>query len=414
MTAMTTPRHRVSAATAQMRGLADAVADASVWSMDERETASTLVELTRLEAQVVELKARVAAHADDLHVGQDAGASSAANWLAHETKTTRAAAHAAVRLGRDLEAHPATRDALAAGDVHADQARVVVRWVDDLPDTLERDLVERAEAHLLERAKDHDAKALNRLGRRLFEVIAPEEADAREAALLAKEEAAAAKACWLTMHDDGRGKTHGRFTIPTFHGAALRKMLGAIAAPKHQAATKGAGVERPATPEALGRALCELVERYPAGRLPQTGGVSATVVVLMELDVLLGRLEKACVLDTGEKISPGLARRLACEAGIIPVVLGGDSQPLDVGRKRRCYTEAQRVAMLVRDRGCKAEGCDRTTGLHAHHKILWSLGGNTDLKDGVSLCHWHHARAHDTSYRTTYHPNGDVTFHRRT
>jgi hypothetical protein len=120
------------------------------------------------------------------------------------------------------------------------------------------------------------------------------------------------------------------------------------------------------------------------------------------------------VLDTGEKISPGMARRLACEAGIIPVVLGGDSQPLDVGRKSRFYTEAQRIAMLVRDRRCRAEGCDRVTGLHAHHKTRWADGGNTDLKDGVSLCHWHHNRAHDNNYRTTYHPNGNVTFHRRT
>jgi hypothetical protein len=103
---MATPRHRVSAATAQMRAAADAVTDASVWSMGPEETAATLVELTRLEAQVAEVKARVAAHADELHVGQDKGASSAAAWLAHETKTTRAAAHGAVKLGRDLEAHP--------------------------------------------------------------------------------------------------------------------------------------------------------------------------------------------------------------------------------------------------------------------------------------------------------------------
>ncbi len=80
MTALATPRHRVSVATAQMRAAADAVVDASVWSMDAAETAATLVELTRLEAQVAEVKARVAGHADDLHVGQAASASSAANW----------------------------------------------------------------------------------------------------------------------------------------------------------------------------------------------------------------------------------------------------------------------------------------------------------------------------------------------
>ena len=79
MTAMATPRHRVSVATAQMRDLAAEVADASVWSMSAEEAGATLLDLTRLEAQVVELKARVGAHADDLHVGSDVGASSAAN-----------------------------------------------------------------------------------------------------------------------------------------------------------------------------------------------------------------------------------------------------------------------------------------------------------------------------------------------
>ncbi|WP_028635985.1 HNH endonuclease [Nocardioides sp. URHA0032] len=414
MTAIATPRHRVSVATAHVHAELDAVAEASVWSMDPVETGQTLVALQRAEARLVELKARVAAHAEDLHVGHEVGASSAANWLAHETKATRAAAYAAVRLGRDLEAHSLTRAALAAGRVLADQARVVIRWVDQLPDTLDPQAIAKAEAHLLGQARHHDAKALNRLGKHLFEVVAPEEADAREAALLAKEEAAAAKACRLSIYDDGQGKTHGTFTLPTLHGAALRKILGALAAPRHVAATQGAGIERPPTPEALGQAFCELIERYPADQLPTTGGVSATAVVLIDLDVLLGKLDKACVLDTGEKISPGLARRLACQAGIIPVVLDGDSQPLDVGRKKRYFTEAQRTAMHVRDRGCRAEGCDRTTGLHAHHKTRWADDGHTDLKDGVSLCHWHHNRAHDTNYDTTYLPTGKVQFHRRT
>src|SRR6478752_6779399 len=164
MTAQTTPRHRVSIATAQMRAAADAVVDASVWSMDAAETAATLTELTQLAAQVAELSARVAAHADDLHVGQDVGASSAANWLAHTTRTTRPAAHGTVRMGHALETHSQTREALAHGDVLLDQARVIIDAVDALPDDIDADLVEKAEAHLLEQAKDFDARALTRIG----------------------------------------------------------------------------------------------------------------------------------------------------------------------------------------------------------------------------------------------------------
>jgi hypothetical protein len=121
MTAIATPRHRVSVATAHVHAELDAVADASVWSMDPTETAATLVALVRAEARLVELKARVAAHADDLHVGAEVGASSAATWLAHETRSTRAAAYAVVALGHDLEEHHLTRDALAAGEVAAEQ-----------------------------------------------------------------------------------------------------------------------------------------------------------------------------------------------------------------------------------------------------------------------------------------------------
>ena len=152
----------------------------------------------------------------------------------------------------------------------------------------------------------------------------------------------------------------------------------------------------------MGRAFGELILRIPAKDLPKSGGLPATLLVLIDEDSLMGRIEKAGILDTGEKISPALARRLACEAEIIPIVLGGDSQPLDVGRGRRFHPRHQRYAMLARDRGCRAEGCDRTHGLHAHHKTRWTDGGHTTVNDGMTLCHWHHAKAHDTSYETTY------------
>src|SRR4051794_20784752 len=414
MTAVATPRHRVSVATAQMRAAADAVCGASVWSMDARETAATLVELAKLKAQVAELEARVAAHADDLHVGQEVGASSAAAWLAHTTKTTRPAAHAVVKLGHDLDKHPATRDALAVGEIVADQARVILDAVDLLPDDVERELVTRAEQHLLEQAEHHDARALRILGKHLFEVVAPDEADAHEARLLEAEEAAAWRRCYFKGYDDGHGVGRGEFAIPLYHLAALKKMLLATMAPKHVAATQGAGADRPATPEAMGHAFCELITRYPANRLPKSGGLNATLLVLIDEDSLMGRVQRAGLLDTGEKISPALARRLACEAGIVPIVMGGDSQPLDVGKKSRLHTEYQRYAMFARDRGCRAQGCDRTTGLHAHHRTRWVDGGDTSVTDGVTLCHWHHTKAHDTSYQTSYLANGDVTFHRRT
>ena len=164
-------------------------------------------------------------------------------------------------------------------------------------------------------------------------------------------------------------------------------------------------------------AFSQLLEAIPAKSLPKAGGCSATIVVTMTLEQLLGRLDAAgvCALDTGGQISAAEARRLACAAGIIPVVLGGKSEVLDIGRKRRFHTEAKRIAMAIRDRGCTAVDCDRPPAMsHAHHDVAWSHGGTTDLAHGRLLCGHHHRRIHDHRYRATRHPNGKVSFHRRT
>jgi hypothetical protein len=172
-------------------------------------------------------------------------------------------------------------------------------------------------------------------------------------------------------------------------------MVLAYANPKHRATTEGAGAPRRPGPQAMGRAFCELIERIRTQDLPNTGGVGATIVVTIPLAVLEGRLEQACLLDTGGRISPGLARRLACEAGIIPVVLGGDSEPLDVGRTRRFHTRAQRVAIAIRDQHCTHPGCDWPPAMcHIHHEPGWAHGGGTDVAHGRLLCPRHHARYH--------------------
>jgi hypothetical protein len=118
-------------------------------------------------------------------------------------------------------------------------------------------------------------------------------------------------------------------------------------------------------------------------------------------------------------ISAGLARRLACSAGLIPVVyrkaIDGPSVILDMGRKRRLHTEPQRIALTVRDRGCTTLACDRPAAwCHAHHDLPWAEGGPTDLATGRLLCGFHHGNAHSPSYQATHRPDGKVQFHRRT
>ena len=92
--------------------------------------------------------------------------------------------------------------------------------------------------------------------------------------------------------DDGHGKTHGRFTVDSsLTGAMLKKALYAIAAPKHQASKGPLGERRP-TPERLGHAFVQLIQRYPTKRLPKAGGLNATAVVLIPIETLMGGLKQ--------------------------------------------------------------------------------------------------------------------------
>ena len=417
-TATTTDRaHPVEVAAAQIDDILKAVRDVPLWSMSPAETRTTMVRLTRLHASLAELEARVAAHGQTIEVEADSGASSTPNWWAHETKQTRAGAHRKTKLAAALatEAHAPVRIALADGDLLVDQAEVIIAAIDALPDDLDAEIVTDAQARLIGYAAEHDAKALRILGKRILEVVAPEVGEAHEAKVLEREERDAEAAATFRMYEDGHGKWHGRFTLPTVQGAMLKKTLMAIAAPKHRAAVDGyvPAHARPSDHK-LGLAFTELIEHLDPDRLPHAGGVDATVVVTMTLETLMGGL-KAAQLDTGHRISPGEARRLACGAGIIPAVLGSKSQVLDLGRTTRFHTKAQRIALAIEQHGCTADGCDWPPGMcHAHHHQPWSQGGKTTLKNGRLLCPRHHARAHDPTYTMTKLPEGKVRFHRRT
>ena len=356
---------------------------------------------------------RVLRHAETVETGQRTGAVSATMWWAHASRTTRAEAHRAARTAEALERHATVRDALASGTLLTDQARVIVEAVDALPADVETWVPPAATAFLLEKAGEHDAKALRVLGRRLLEVIDPEAADAEESRRLEAEEARARAVASLAMSDDGHGQCHGRFTLPSLHGQMLRKHLMALASPARPSSSEESASQT-LSRHRLGLAFMEYVETRPADSVPSAGGVPATVVVTMELSTLLGGL-KAASLDTGGRISAGEARRLACRAGIIPIVLGGPSMVLDLGRKRRFHTESQRIALAVRDRGCSAVGCDTPPGMcHAHHDIPWSHGGETDVGTGRLLCSRHHRRIHDPAFHHSLDKHGQVLFSRRT
>ena len=297
----------------------------------------------------------------------ETGAATAADWLAVETRQVRRDAKSDLKLAQALERHELVATGMAEGRVNLAQARAIVAALDTLPTTgefaVDAEQRQQAETHLVAQAEHHDAKALRILGGRIFEVIAPDLAEKFDGQALEREEAEALRRTTFTMFEDDEGTCHGRFRIPARHGQMLTKMILAISSPSRtvsaspdSAAASGIDPDLP-TPVRHGIAFTQLIETYPADKLPRTGGCSATIVVTMTLEQLLADLDEAgvCTLDTGGRITAAEARRMACTAGIIPIVLGGKSQVLDAGRKRRLHTEAMRIAMGVRDRGCTAE-----------------------------------------------------------
>jgi hypothetical protein len=102
-------------------------------------------------------------------------------------------------------------------------------------------------------------------------------------------------------------------------------------------------------------------------------------------------------------VPAGVVAQQACASGIVPVTIDRAGRPLDVGREQRLYTARQRIALAIRDGGCRWPGCDRPPAYcEAHHIDEWQKDqGCTDLDRGVLLCRFHHMQLHANSWRIT-------------
>ena len=110
---------------------------------------------------------------------------------------------------------------------------------------------------------------------------------------------------------------------------------------------------------------------------------------------------------TGIALTAAELRLLACDAGIIPAVLGSPSQVLDLGRATRTFAISQLRALAIRDRGCVAPGCDYPpSASQGHHSITWAEGGPTDLDNAALLCSFHHHQVHRQHWQVILAANG--------
>ncbi|MDO5697650.1 MAG: DUF222 domain-containing protein [Dermatophilus congolensis] len=135
-------------------------------------------------------------------------------------------------------------------------------------------------------------------------------------------------------------------------------------------------------------------------------GPKAKIYVTISHDTLRTHLDSAGidpatgprgvgVTEHGQVLTPAEARMLACDAGIIPIVLGSAGEVLDVGREKRLATPAQRAALVARDKHCSFPGCDAPPSwCEAHHLREWDDGGPTDLLNLALLCRHHHRETH--------------------
>ena len=168
-----------------------------------------------------------------------------------------------------------------------------------------------------------------------------------------------------------------------------------------------------------------------AGALPTTGGLRPQVMVTIDYFDLLTRLEHATggadrtgnnphgttgttageataglshaaaplphtgtMLFTGP-VTASTVRKIACDADIIPVVLGGEGRILDIGRASRVFPPHIRKALTARDQGCTFPGCTiPAPWCEAHHITYWSRGGTTGTENGTLLCSHHHHVIH--------------------
>lgn len=384
------------------------------------EQARLLLELSRAESRLAGLKLLVLAAAEESHTARRVGAASTGQWAAKIVHADGGETQRQVGLAKGLVGHTPTRQALVGGVILPGHAEVILRADRQLPTTVTSEQRSTVERSLLAQAEAMSPSALRRVARRAISAIESDTSavDAHEDSILRDEEADAQARARLTLHDNHDGTVSGHFTVPTLQGHLLRKILETMTAPRRGRLGASQAHSGPAQgvhtdwDHARGTAFCELLEHLPTDHLHSR--TAATVVVTLNDAALRGALV-AAGLDTGDSISSGEARRLACDAGILPTVLRGRSEALDLGRTKRLFSEPQRIALGLRFKTCAADGCERPFAwCELHHRRPWSQQGRTDLADALPLCHFHHQRIHDTELVHATLPDGSVRFSRRT
>ena len=341
-----------------------------------------------------------------------------AGWLHQFNAENRPVCVRRVARARQVAAQPHVSQALAAGLMAPDQAVAVASVLADLPETVGSTQCGEAAETMVQLAAEHDPKSLAGLSGYLLEVVAPDRAEQLQAERLMAQEAKAARQRELYFTDDGHGSVLIRGKLPALEAARLRSVVDALAHRRRRCLAQAAGatsllpsvvdqaaqswLDASQAPDAgampmttLARcradALVELAHIAAAtGDLPAHGGDRPRLAVTIDHETLRRNTGVATMVD-GTAVSWAKARQIACDAGVLLIVLDAAGVPLDIGAEQRFFTGTIRLAVLQRDGGCVFPGCDRApAGCDIHHVVPWWNGGPTALSNGVALCPHHH------------------------
>jgi hypothetical protein len=317
----------------------------------------------------------------------DAFGQSVKGWLRDTEHLSNAAAGKRIAVARSLADHPVVAEAFKAGEISLDHAMTLTQTVPTLPVEAQ----EIAEKELTDAAKFVDPAALAKACKELRDHLGLNgSAEERYAALYGRRYVKAATTI------DGMVKVDAMLDPET--GAALKAALASL--------SRKQGAEDDRSPAQRDHDSFAGILGYAlrTGDLPDTGGEPPQVMVtvsLADLTADLDGLHTPTRDQHGAPFTPGRIRLIACDAGIIPAVMRGESEILDLGRESRTWNRAQRRAAKLRDgQTCAWPGhCSIPIRFcNLHHLIFWALGGHTDLKDSAHLCTFHHWLVHNKNW----------------
>jgi hypothetical protein len=171
--------------------------------------------------------------------------------------------------------------------------------------------------------------------------------------------------------------------------------------------TRASTSDAPSVPSAP----AETTDGAEARPAPVHGGARTTMIVHTDLDRLLyGDGYGHASIEGVGPISAEVARRLACNADITLSFDATDGTSLDQKQMERDPTEAQRIEIRRRDKGCRFPGCGCKNVTDVHHIAWASKQGPTVLSNLLTLCVGHHSRVHELGWKMDGDANSQTRF----